>query len=264
MKTRLEQRFSDLGKRGEKALALFLTAGFPSRSSTLDLVLALEDGGADLVELGMPFSDPLADGPVIQRASAVALENGVTLPWILEQAAAIRARSTMPLVLMGYLNPIFRYGVESFLSDAAAAGVDGVILPELPLEEWERFVPLVNGADLAGILLVTPTTPASRVKAIDEASSGFLYCVSSTGVTGGSAPPEAAAYIRDVKENASRNPVMVGFGISLPAQAQALGRLADGVIVGSALLRKIAESATPSEVSTWVSDFKAALRVRDT
>jgi len=261
VKTRLQERFSDLGSRGEKALALFLTAGFPSRSGTVDLVLALEDGGADIVELGMPFSDPLADGPVIQRASAVALANGVTLPWILEQVAEIRARSGIPLVLMGYLNPIFRYGVERFFRDAAAAGVDGVILPELPLEEWKRFVPFLHGADLAGILLVTPTTPAPRVKAIDEASSGFLYCVSSTGVTGGSAPTESAAYIRAVKQNASRNPVLVGFGISLPEHARAFAPVADGVIVGSALLRKIAESPAASGVSIWVREFKSVLRV---
>jgi tryptophan synthase alpha chain len=260
VKARLEQRFADLRIRGEKALALFLTAGFPSRSSTLDLVLALEDGGADIVELGMPFSDPLADGPVIQHASAIALENGVSLPWILEQVAAIRIRSTMPLILMGYLNPIFRYGVERFFGDAAAAGVDGMILPELPLEEWEHFAPIVHGSGLAGILLVTPTTHAPRVKAIDEASSGFLYCVSSTGVTGGSVPAAAAAYIRDVKQMAVRNPVLVGFGISLPEHAAAFARVADGVIVGSALLRKIAGSSSPTEVNKWVREFKAVLR----
>jgi tryptophan synthase alpha chain len=260
VKTRLHEQFSDLGKRDEKALALFLTAGFPSLSQTLPLVLTLEDGGADIVELGMPFSDPLADGPVIQRASAVALANGVTLPWILEQVAAVRARSAIPLVLMGYLNPIFRYGVEDFFRDAAAAGVDGVILPELPLEEWKRFVPSLHGADLAGILLVTPTTPIPRVKAIDEASSGFLYCVSSTGVTGGSTPTDSAAYISDVKQHVSRNPVMVGFGISLPEHARAFAGVADGVIVGSALLRKIAESPALSGIGMWVRDFKSVLR----
>jgi tryptophan synthase alpha chain len=260
MKSRLQERFSRIRGRGEKVLALFLTAGFPSRSGMMDLVLTLEDGGADIVELGMPFSDPLADGPVIQHASAVALENGVTLPWILDQVAAIRARSSIPLVLMGYLNPVFRYGVENFFADAAAAGVDGVIFPELPLEEWGRFLPILRRADLAGVMLVTPTTPSARVKAIDAESSGFLYCVSSTGVTGGSAPAEAAMYIRDVKHTATRNPVLVGFGISHPAHAEAFARVSDGVIVGSALLRKIADTPALAGVATWVRDFKSVLR----
>jgi tryptophan synthase alpha chain len=263
MKARLQEGFSRIRGRGEKALALFLTAGYPSRSGMVDLVLTLEDGGADIVELGMPFSDPLADGPVIQRASAAALENGVTLPWILEQVTAIRSRSPIPLVLMGYLNPVFRYGVGNFFKDAAAAGVDGVIFPELPLEEWDRFLPLLGSADLAGVMLVTPTTPAARVKAIDGVSSGFLYCVSSTGVTGGPVPTEAASYIRDVKLNASRNPVLVGFGISLPAHAQALARVSDGVIVGSALLRKLAETQSPSGIRAWVREFKSVLRASD-
>ena len=166
----------------------------------------------------------------------------------------------MPLVLMGYLNPVFRYGVEDFFKDAASAGVDGVIFPELPLEEWGRFLPVLGSADLAGVMLVTPTTPAARVKEIDAVSSGFLYCVSSTGVTGGRAPTEAAAYIRDVKHNASRNPVLVGFGISLPAHAEAFARVADGVIVGSALLRKLADSPALPGVGNWVRDFKSVLR----
>jgi tryptophan synthase alpha chain len=160
---------------------------------------------------------------------------------------------------MGYLNPVFRYGVENFFKDAAAAGVDGVIFPELPLEEWDRFLPILGSADLAGIMLVTPTTPAARVKAIDRVSTGFLYCVSSTGVTGGPVSNGAAVYIRDVKQSASRNPVLVGFGISLPAHAQAFAPVSDGVIVGSALLRKIAESPGLSALSMWVRDFKTAL-----
>lgn len=203
---------------------MFLTAGYPTLDATADLVCALEDGGADIVEIGVPFSDPLADGPVIQKASGTAIANGVTLPWILRLVSQIRKRTDVPLVLMGYLNPIMRYGVDRFFVDAAGAGVDGLILPELPLEEWSSYAPVVASAGLAGILLATPTTPPARVRAIDAASSGFVYCVSTTGVTGGAVAGSALDNVRAVRAHVTRNPMLVGFGISRPEDAVTFAR----------------------------------------
>ena len=255
----LNERLMNNQWTGRRSLAMFLTAGYPTRRATPDLVCALEDGGADLVEIGVPFSDPLADGPVIQKASGVAITNGVTLPVILEMVAAIRKRTSVPLVLMGYLNPIMRYGVERFFPDAASAGVDGVILPELPLEEWFGYAPRVSSAGLAGILLATPTTPAERVRRIDEASTGFVYCVSTTGVTGSAVASSALADVREVRKHVQRNPMLVGFGISRPDQAVEFARDTDGVIVGSALLRRLDENAKPGATSVWTAGFRKAL-----
>ncbi len=259
MKKNLEKRLATNIRHGKPSLAMFLTAGYPSLDSTRDLFLALEDGGADVVEIGMPFSDPLADGPVIQLASAAALQNGVTLPRVLDCVREIRKRSSLPLVLMGYLNPILRYGEAQFLSDAAEAGVDGLILPELPLEEWRRVENRVSATDLAGILLVTPTTTPDRVQAIDEFSSGFLYCVSTTGVTGGVVPAHAISDIRRIKTHVRKNPMLVGFGISSPELAADFARVADGVIVGTALLRLLEHNPTARQITAWVKSFRSAL-----
>ena len=256
---KLHERLMNNQCAGRRSLAMFLTAGYPALNATADLACALEDGGADLVEIGVPFSDPLADGPVIQKASGVAIANGVTLPVILDMVAAIRKRSTVPLVLMGYLNPIMRYGVDRFFPDAASAGVDGVILPELPLEEWSDFAPHVASAGLAGILLATPTTPAERVRRIDEASTGFVYCVSTTGVTGGAVASSALANVREVRKHVQRNPMLVGFGISRPDQAVEFARETDGVIVGSALLRRLDENRSPGATRVWTAEFRKAL-----
>ncbi len=256
---RLKERLMNNRRRGVSSLVLFLTGGYPTLDSTVDLVLRLEDGGADAVEIGMPFSDPMADGTMIQRSSAVALANEVTIPWMLEQVSTLRERTSIPLILMGYVNPIFRYGVDRFFADARAAGVDGVILPEVPLGEWERFRAIVEAQHLCGILLVAPTTSPERVRAIDEASSGFLYAVSSTGVTGGAPDGNAMEYIKETRKHVRKNPMLVGFGISSPDHAQAFARLADGVIVGSALLRALEAGLRASAVSDWVQGFRKAI-----
>ena len=256
---RLEHRLTANTKAGRRSLAMFLTAGYPALTATADLVCGLEEGGADLVEIGVPFSDPLADGPVIQKASGTAIANGVTLPWILEMVAALRHRTSVPIVLMGYLNPIMRYGSDRFFGDAAEAGVDGVILPELPLEEWSLYAPLVAQAGLAGILLATPTTPPARVEAIDKASTGFVYCVSTTGVTGGAVVGSALEDVRAVRAHVRRNPMLVGFGISQPQQAVDFAREADGVIIGSALLRRLDEDPSPGGTRVWTAGFRRAL-----
>jgi tryptophan synthase alpha chain len=256
---KLQERLNSNISKGRRSLAMFLTAGYPALDATADLVCALEDGGADIVEIGVPFSDPLADGPVIQKASGIAIANGVTLPWILNLVSQIRKRSGVPLVLMGYLNPIMRYGVDRFFDDAAAVGVDGLILPELPLEEWGSYAPAVTSAGLAGILLATPTTPPARVRAIDAASSGFVYCVSTTGVTGGAVAGSALENVRAVRAHVTRNPMLVGFGISRPEDAVTFARDTDGVIVGSALLRQLEGDPSPGGTRVWTAAFRQAL-----
>jgi tryptophan synthase alpha chain len=260
--SRIAKRFENLRDRNEKALALFVTAGFPEHDSTPGLASLFEEGGCDLIELGMPFSDPLADGPAIQVSSARALANGVTLDSILEDVRSIREQSDIPLVLMGYLNPILRFGEKRFFAAAAASGVDGIILPEVPLEEFDRFSTLLNENTLEGILLVTPATPVRRIQAIDAASSGFLYCVSTTGVTGTRVGGDPAAYLQKVKSHAHKNPLMVGFGISTPADARTYATVSDGIIVGSALIRFLATSPTDEGIRAWVRGFKDALAER--
>lgn len=257
--SRIAERFRKLRESNEKALALFVTAGFPERNSTPGLVSLFEQGGCDLVELGMPFSDPLADGPPIQESSSRALANGVTLDSILENVRSIREQSNIPIVLMGYSNPILRFGEERFYAAAADSGVDGVILPEVPLEEFAKSSRLFKENALDGILLVTPASPAGRIEAIDATSSGFLYCVSTTGVTGTRVGGDPREYLKQVKSHAHKNPLMVGFGISTPADARAYASAADGVIVGSALIRFLATSPTDAEIRAWVTEFKEAL-----
>jgi tryptophan synthase alpha chain len=242
-----------------KALTLFLTAGFPSADSTPDLVISLAGAGADIIELGMPFSDPLADGPVIQESSMIALKNGVTLESILRDVCVIRSSSSIPLVLMGYVNPIMSYGPEKFFSDASAAGIDGVILPELPLEEADRYRQNIQSHQLAQILLVTPTTPPERIAAIDSASTGFLYCVSTTGVTGTGGDGSRVEYLDRVKHLARKNRVLIGFGINSPESARRAAAHADGVIVGSALIRRLASGEERGRTLEWVRTVKGAL-----
>jgi len=256
---RITEKFQSLSARKEKALVCFLTAGFPTIGATVPLVIEIEKGGADIIELGMPFSDPLADGPVIQRSSQEALSQGITLDKILSHVKTIRQSSEIPLVLMGYLNPILAYGAEKFFNAAAKAGVDGVILPELPFEESHRYKSILDGIGLANILLVTPTTPTERIVLIDRASSGFLYCVSSTGVTGSANKKLSGSYVSTVKKNAKKNPVLVGFGIKTPADAHRIAHHADGVIVGSALIQRIAREDSLKEIGTWVRQLKKAM-----
>jgi tryptophan synthase alpha chain len=257
--TRIEDRLSLRAGRKEKALACFVTSGFPNQKSTVPLVLEIADQGADIIELGMPFSDPLADGPVIQHASHTALQQGATLGKVLAHAKSIRRASDVPLVLMGYLNPIMKFGAEKFFEEAASAGVDGLILPELPYEETDRYRELFDRTGLANILLVTPTTPSERIASIDRASEGFLYCVSSTGVTGSAGQKIAKQYIRRVKQTARKNRVLVGFGIATPDDARSAAEYADGVVIGSALLRKCANGESLKNIGRWVRTIRKAL-----
>ncbi|HEY8448629.1 MAG TPA: tryptophan synthase subunit alpha [Thermomicrobiales bacterium] len=223
---------------GRAALIPYLTAGYPSLAASADLIDALVAGGADLIEIGVPFSDPLADGATIQRASQVALEQGTTLADCLALVASARSRGVrVPMMLMGYCNPFMQYGLDALARDAAEAGVDGFIVPDLPVEESDEFLePLRReGRDL--IFLVAPTSTDARIAEIAKRASGFLYCVSLTGVTGArdQLSPELPDYIRRVRAQTTL-PLAIGFGISRPAHVQAASALADGVVVASALI----------------------------
>ena len=257
---RITETLQALSARKEKALACFLTAGFPTIGATLPLVSEIEKGGADIIELGMPFSDPLAEGPVIQNSSYVAIEQGVTLDKILSYVKTVRQSSEIPLVLMGYLNPILAYGAEKFFHAAASAGVDGLILPELPLEESGRYKSMFENSGLTNIILVTPTTPSERITIIDRASEGFLYCVSTTGVTGSAGHSASIKYISTVKKSAKKNPVLVGFGISSAEDARRAVQNADGVIVGSALIEFIGKGKSLEAIESFVRGIKTGMQ----
>lgn len=237
-KSRLTALFEAKGE--EKVMSLFLTAGYPDPESTVELVLGMEANGADMIELGMPWSDPLADGSTIQFASSRAIEQGITIGRILEMVRQIRAESEIPLILMGYLNPVLQYGVDRFCEEAASSGVDGLIIPDIPPEESGIIRGAAEQEGLALISLVAPNTPSERMRRIDRQSEGFVYCVSVAGVTGARSGDEVARsverFIGRVGENITRNPVMIGFGIRSHEDAKRIAAEADGFIVGSALV----------------------------
>ncbi len=262
---RIENCYENLRKSGRKALITFITAGDPGLEATPKLVAELEAGGADIIELGVPFSDPLADGPTIQLASNRALAAGTTLSGILETVARIRENSQVPLVLMSYYNPLYRYGLERLVADAEACGVDGLIVPDLPLEEAAGLRRLA-ASRLAVIPLAAPTTPPERLEKIVAAGRGFLYYVSVTGITGARTelPADLAAALERVgKIVAGCLPLAVGFGISTPEQAKAVAARADAVIVGSALVKIVARyGASRSgclELRNKVAELRKAL-----
>jgi len=242
--SRLEKTFAALKKEGRAAFIPFLSAGDPDLETSLAILEALPACGADIIELGMPFSDPMADGPAVQASSTRALKAGATLPKVIELVRKFRRRDNKtPIVLMGYFNPIHAYGTAKFARDVAAAGVDGLIAVDLPIEEDDvlRLPAVAQGVDL--IRFVTPTTGEARLKHIVEAASGYLYYVSVAGVTGTKSFTEAdvAAALARVRA-ATQLPVAVGFGIKTPHQAATIARLADGVVVGSAIVSKVAET----------------------
>lgn len=259
--SRLGGTFARLRAAGERALVAFFAAGDPSLDVTRRLVLEAARRGADVIELGVPFSDPLADGPVIQRATARALTGGASVPRVLETVARLREATQVPVVLLTYYNPVLAFGLKAFARTAAGAGVDGVIVPDLPPEEAG---PLAAEADRAGldvVHLVAPTSTPERIRLIARRSRGFVYLVSTMGVTGERAalPVGLAEQIRTLRR-ATRLPVCVGFGIGQPGQVAAVGRLADGVIVGSAIVRLVEERAGSPSLVGDVGDFIAALK----
>lgn len=232
-------------KRTEKVIP-FITAGYPSKEKTLGMVCAAEESGADMVELGMPYSDPLADGPIIQEASQVAIDNGVNIQWILGVVAEIRKQSKIPLVLMGYINPIIKYGVNAFIKDCQNAGVDGLIIPDLPPEEAGEFVRLAKKAGICPILLVAPNTPNDRIREISKMAGTLIYCVAILGITGGRGANKAELnnYLNRVEEYSSC-PFVVGFGIKERMDVIEINKVSHGAVVGSAIIEQLKNSNEP-------------------
>jgi len=266
MATRIDRRFAELKTEGRAALVTFLTAGDPDPETSLALVQALPAAGADVIELGMPFTDPMADGPAIQMSSQRALKAGQTLKKTLELVRAFRGSDdATPLVLMGYYNPIYVYGVDRFLRDATSAGVDGLIIVDLPPEEDEELCLPALKAGLNFIRLATPTTDDKRLPAVLANTSGFVYYVSITGITGAATPDaeKVAAAVARIKRH-TKLPVAVGFGVRTAEQAAGIASGADGVVVGSALVNVLKGSLDPNDKATektvsGVVDLVAAL-----
>jgi tryptophan synthase alpha chain len=254
--TRIQRRFAALRESGELGIVAYITAGDPSLDATLEFVLALEKGGADVIELGVPFSDPLADGPTVQRASERALKSGTTVPQILDLVRRVRQSSQIPLVLFSYYNPILQMGLEKFAAAAAAAGVDGVLGTDLSPEESGEYRQIMARHGLDTVFLCAPTSTDERMASIAACSTGFLYLVSRTGVTGAkdTLPDDLPALLRRVR-SFTKLPVAVGFGISLPGHITLLGGLADAAVIGSSLVAEIERAGT-------VGDGAAALRDR--
>jgi len=244
--SRISKRFAELRAAGELGMVAYITAGDPTLDATHQFVLALAEGGADVIELGVPFSDPLADGPTIQRASERALKSGTTLAGVLNLVRRIRQTSQIPLVLFSYYNPILQMGLEKFSSAAAEAGADGVLATDLTPEESEEYRRILQAHSLDTIFLAAPTSSDERLQIISGATSGFLYLISRTGVTGAkdSLSEELPALLRRVHQF-THLPVAVGFGVSLPGHVSVLGGLADAAVVGSALVSEIETAASP-------------------
>lgn len=262
MASRISKRFAALAGSGKSGLVTFVTAGDPSPAATVSIMHALVRGGADVIELGVPFSDPMADGPIIQRASERALAAGMNMKRVLEIARQFRADDpNTPLVLMGYLNPIERMGYETFARRAAEAGVDGVLTVDLPPEEAEDFHRLMTAGGLDQIYLLAPTSSAQRVDAVCRYASGFVYYVSVKGVTGDKAldPAEVRARIAELKGRTTL-PVGVGFGVKTPETAATVAAVSDAVIVGSALVEIIEQAGTPEAAATALETYVRSLR----
>jgi tryptophan synthase alpha chain len=247
--------------KNKPILMPYFPLGYPDLDTSIDVIEALANNGADLIEVGLSFSDPLADGPVIQKATQVALEHGITVKKSLAAVKELRVRGvTIPLILMGYYNPMLAYGLEKFVHDAREAGADGFIIPDLPLEEAGEFQALVG--DMPLIQMLAPTSPDERMETIARNAKGFIYLVSVTGVTGErrEISNDLGELIRRVRAHTSA-PVCVGFGISTPEQAKQVGQLADGVIVGSACVKTIGGSENPVEAARqFAAEFRRALR----
>ncbi len=253
--TRLKKLFD---AKSSKVLNVYCTAGYPTLDSTLPIITALENNGADLVEIGMPYSDPLADGPVIQESGARALENGMSIEVLFEQLKTLRATSNIPLVLMGYMNPVLQYGFEKFCAEAAAVGVDGLILPDMPAYEFEsKYGAIVKKHHLDFIFLVTPETPTERIQYLDSLSSGFLYAVSASATTGSALNFEAVdSYLQKLQQLRLTNPILVGFGVKDAASFELATRHTAGAIIGSAYIKALENS---TDVTTTTAQFLSSI-----
>ncbi|HLF15633.1 MAG TPA: tryptophan synthase subunit alpha [Bacteroidota bacterium] len=259
--TSLESKLNRNRVAGRKILSVFITAGLPSPEVVSPLVRGLADAGADIVELGVPFSDPIADGPVIQASSSRALRMGVTPSGVFSMVREIRKITDIPVILMGYANPFLSYGLDACLRDAASAGVDGMIVPDLPPEESASYRAAALAAGVSTIFLVAPTTPDERIGEIDGLSTGFVYGVATIGVTGARdhISDDTLRFLRRARRSVTRHPLLAGFGIADPASARAIASLCDGVIVGSAVVSRLGD-ADPAGGIRSATDFTASLR----
>jgi len=257
---RIDEKFAQLDEISGKAFIPYITAGDPNLKRTRELIFALEQAGADIIELGIPFSDPLADGKTNQEAAERALKNGVTLADVIKLVADVREATQIPIVFFTYLNPVFQYGYEKFAAEAAKAGVDGVLALDVPPEESDDLKAALDKNNIKMIFLITPTSDESRVKKITEKASGFIYYVSRTGVTGATENLSA-----DIEEHISlirkytKIPIAVGFGISKPEHVERIAKVADGIIVGSAIVKKIAAGKDSDEMIMDVKNFVSSL-----
>ena len=254
---RIESLFK---KKSNKILNVYCTAGYPQLNSTIEVMKALQENGADIIELGMPYSDPLADGPVIQQSSSIALLNGMSIRKLFEQLKDIRKVVTVPVVLMGYMNPVLQYGFEKFCAEAAAVGVDGLILPDLPEHEFEtEYGPIIKKHGLDFIFLVTPETSEERIKKLDELTSGFLYAVSSSSTTGSDKKmTDVKRYLQRLKSKNLRNPILVGFGIKDRSTFETACANANGAIIGTAYIKAL---AGPGNVTDITRKFLESIKV---
>jgi tryptophan synthase alpha chain len=260
-RSRITELFARLKREGRKGLIAYITAGDPTPDHTPGLVEALERGGADLIELGVPFSDPIADGPVIQRAGYRALQAGTTLRKVLEIAAAIRTRSEVPLLLFTYLNPVMRYGIEKLAADAKAVGIDGCLLTDASVEEAGSYVEVMRSAGLDTVFLAAPTSTPRRLRLVAEYSTGFVYLVSRTGVTGerDSISGAVAPLVRAMRA-VTDLPLAVGFGVSTPEHVAEIGSQAEAVVVGSAIMRVIEQNADNASLEIQLESFVRELK----
>ena len=264
----ITQAFTDARQAGRGVLIPYFMCGYPSASQSVELILAAADGGADIIELGMPFSDPLADGATIQHAGHVALERGMTIHGCMDVARQVSAKSTVPLLLMGYYNPVMAYGLARFCANARSNGVNGLIVPDLPMEEAKPLLEELNKHGLALIFLIPPTTPNERIAKIAEltanATGGFIYCVSLSGVTGSrnALPPQLQSFIERVKGYTKEKgiPLAVGFGLSTPEHIAEVTRYADGAVVGSALVNLIDRHDDAGQAVVAVRHYIQSLR----
>ncbi len=255
---RIEKVFKKLKAEGKKAFIPYVMAGDPSLERTAEIVLILERCGADVIELGVPFTDPVADGPTIQRAAERALAAGVSLRGVIHFVKELRTRTRVPLLFMTYYNPVFKYGEEAFVRDAVDAGVDGVIIPDLPPDEAGALIKIAKKADFATVFLLAPTSTDDRIMKVTKTASGFIYYVSMTGITG------SRLRLDDSLKNSfgkirrtTAKPIAVGFGVSNPEEARAVSDVADGVIIGSAIVKKINES--PNSLEEFARELRRAI-----
>jgi tryptophan synthase alpha chain len=242
-------------------LSVFYTAGYPALEDTVTIAACLEAAGADIIEIGIPFSDPVADGPVIQESNTVALGNGMTVKKLLEQVREIRMTVKLPIVLMGYLNPVMQYGMEKFCKDAAQAGVDGIILPDMPMDEYQQdYRALFDANGLSNTFLISPTTSVERIRKVDEVTNGFIYAVSSSSTTGakGEFSSYQDLYFTKLKELKLKNPFLIGFGVSDAATFKHVNKYSSGAIIGSAFISMLKQSGNfKKDITLFINGLKS-------